>query len=136
MKKRWTTALVAVLCVALSACLCACSSSDSEASSAAGEVTSADVVGDWEVVAIEDGSEILTGDTLAMIGQGTTFGFDDDGSCFADTAGNVVNGTWKVSGDKITMDFDGQELTGTVKAGNIEVDGGMTLEPLEQGYQG
>lgn len=133
MKKSLTTVLVAVLCIALSVSLSACSATGSESTSASGTV---EVAGDWEVVAIKDGAETLTGDTLAMIGQGTTFGFKDDGSCFADTDGNVVNGTWKTSGDKITMTFDGEKLEGTVKPGNIEIDGGMTLEPLEEGYQG
>lgn len=136
MKKSLTTALIAVLCVALCACLSACSSGTSESSSVASELTTADVTGEWEVVAIEDGDETLTGDTLTWLGQDTTFGFESDGSCFADTNGNVVDGTWKLSGDKLTMTFDGTDLTGTVTPGTITVEGGMTLEPLQQGYQG
>lgn len=138
MKKGLTTALIAALCVALSVCLSACAS-EPEASveaSAANELTTADVSGEWEVVAIEDGFETLTGDTLSWLGQDTTFGFESDGSCFADTNGNVVDGKWELSGDKLTMTFDDQELKATVTPGTITVEGGMTLEPLQQGYQG
>ena len=132
MKKWISTVLVAALCAALSICLIGCSA-DSEG--ATDGVTTDSVAGDWEVVAIEAGDETLTGTTLDMIGQGTTFGFKTDGSCYADTDGNVVDGTWKLSGSKITMTFGDDELTGDVTPDNITV-GGMTLEPLQQSPQG
>ncbi|MBD5559039.1 MAG: hypothetical protein HDQ87_01570 [Clostridia bacterium] len=132
MKKSLTAVLVAVLCAALSLGLCACSAEEPGEAGSSGTVTEASVEGEWVVVGLEDGDETLTGDTLTWIGQDTTFGFESGGDCFADTNGNVVNGTWKLSGDKITMTFDGQDLTGTVTPDTITIEGGLTLQPREQ----
>lgn len=133
MMKKWiSTVLVTALCAALCICLIGCSA-DSEG--ATGGVSVDSVSGDWEVVGIKDGEETLTGTTLDMVGQGTTFGLKGDGSCYADTDGNVVNGTWKLNGSKITFDFDGTELSGEVTPDNMTL-GGLTLEPLQQSPQG
>ena len=90
-----------------------------------------DVTGKYVATRIGMMGMEATGDMLELMGE-CYLELKDGGKCTMAMGGDSMDGTWKLSGDKISCELDGETMSGTLKNGKMEVS--VKVEGMEMSF--
>jgi hypothetical protein len=90
-----------------------------------------DVTGKYEATRINAMGMEATGESLALFGD-CWLELKSEGICTMALAGETMDGTWELDGEKFSCTIDGETMTGTLKDGKIEA--AIALDDMDMGF--
>ena len=90
-----------------------------------------DVTGKYQATRINAMGMEATGESLALFGD-CWLELKNEGICTMALAGETMDGTWELDGEKFSCTIDGETMTGTLKDGKIEA--AIALDDMDMAF--